>query len=74
MNKVIGCLFVSLALAIVLVVDVVTTAPPWTVYAEWAGLALSLIAAILYFIQARNAGKAKKKAKEQTAEGDLVEG
>ncbi len=65
MNKVIGCLIVALALSIVLVVDVVSTAPPWTVYAEWAGLALSILAAILYFMQARKDSKASKLSKER---------
>ncbi|MBT3990812.1 MAG: hypothetical protein HOG95_03645 [Rhodospirillaceae bacterium] len=65
MNKVVGCLFVSLALAVILVVDVVSTAPPWTVYAEWAGLVLSIIAAILYFMQARKDGKSQKAARKK---------
>ena len=60
MNKVIGCLLVALALGIVLVVDVVSTAPPWTVYAEWTGLVLAVIAAILYFVQARKNSQPKQ--------------
>jgi len=53
MNKVIGCLSVALALGIVLVIDVHSTAPPWTIYVEWVGLALAFVAAVLYFIQYR---------------------
>ncbi len=53
MNKVIGCLFVALALGTVLVIDVHSVAPPWTVYMEWTGLILAFIAAILYFMQHR---------------------
>ena len=54
MNKVIGCLFVALALGAVLVIDVRSIAPPWTIYAEWFGICLAFIAAVLYFIQFRN--------------------
>lgn len=53
MNKVAGCLLVALGLGIILVIDVFSAAPAWTVYAEWTGLALAVLAAILYYMQAR---------------------
>ena len=50
MKKVVACLSVALALGLVLVIDVFSTAPPWTVYMEWTGLILAFIAAVLYFL------------------------
>ena len=54
MNKVIGCLFVALALGAVLVLDVHSVALAWTIYMEWTGLILAFLAAILYFVHYRS--------------------
>ncbi|GEM_PF-2079400 len=54
MNKVIACLFVALALGAVLVLDVHSVAPAWTIYMEWTGLILAFIAAVMYFMHHRS--------------------
>jgi xanthine/uracil permease len=66
MNKVIGCLVVALGLSILLMVDVRSGAPAWTIYAEGAGLALALIAVVLYYIQARDKNSASKASRKKT--------
>lgn len=53
MDKVVGCILVALALGFIIVIDVFSSAPVWTVYAEWVGLFLAFLAAILYYVSYR---------------------
>lgn len=62
MIKIVACLLVTLALGIVLIIDVVSIAPTWTVYIELLGLALAFIAAILYFMSWSKRKKHRGKA------------
>lgn len=50
MNKVAGCILVALALVFIIYIDVVSVAPAWSIYMEMIGIALALLAGLLYLL------------------------
>ena len=50
MYKVIGCILVALALGFIIVIDVISVAPVFSIYMEWIGLFLAILAGVLYLM------------------------
>ncbi len=54
MQKVTGCVLVALALVFIIYIDVVSDAPPWSIYMEMFGIVLALLAGLLYLLHHNN--------------------
>ncbi len=66
MDKVVGCILVALALGFIIVIDVMKSAPVWTVYMEWVGLFLAFLAAIMYYMYYRKKSQAEEDGQLDT--------
>ncbi|NQV54603.1 MAG: hypothetical protein HQ503_01985 [Rhodospirillales bacterium] len=50
MSKVAACFLVALGIGFLIVIDVISIAPSWTIYLEGVGIFLALLAAALYYM------------------------
>ncbi|NQV55340.1 MAG: hypothetical protein HQ503_05725 [Rhodospirillales bacterium] len=70
MSKVSGCILVALATAGLIIIDILSIAPAWSIYMEELGVVLALWAAVLYYLHHNemiNAGKEFEEFDENLA-------